>query len=294
MGSLSVRTGGFAVCCRIFCLAARCPPLLGVWIMMHSLVVIRMAFILSIKRSIQYRWDFMIDGLLSLIMAILQLLPLFILFNERGTVAGWSFEQMLVLMGWYMMLYAVVEGLIAPSLAAAVSGIRTGLFDYILMRPVDSLFLCSLVDIRLWKSIDFFFGLGLAIYAFIQLDIQPSFMDIMMTVILSLGGLATAYALFVLAIAASFALVRVQNLTNVLSSLLGFARWPIHLFGMPWRLIFSFLIPIGVMTSSPVMALLGMLTLPLAMGSLGVAIFFFIVARLVWKRALRGYRSASS
>ncbi|WP_166296345.1 ABC transporter permease [Photorhabdus tasmaniensis] len=262
--------------------------------MMHSLSVIRMAFILSVKRSMQYRWDFMIDGLLSLTTAILQLLPLFVLFNERGSVAGWSFEQMLVLMGWYMMLTATVEGLIAPSLAAAVSGIRTGLFDYILMRPVDSLFLCSLVDIRLWKSIDFLFGLVLAIYAFIQLDVQLSLINITLTIILSIGGLATAYALFVLAIAASFALVRVQNLISVLTSLLGFARWPVHLFGMPWRLIFSFLIPIGIMTSYPVMALLGMLTLPLAMGALGTTTFFFIVARLVWKRALRGYRSASS
>ncbi len=262
--------------------------------MIHSLSVIRMALILSMKRSMQYRWDFLIDGALSLIMAALQLLPLLVLFTERGTVAGWSFEQMLVLMGWYMMLCAVVEGLIAPSLAAAVAGIRTGLFDYILMRPIDSLFLCSLVDIRLWKGIDFLFGLGLAIYAFIQLDVHPSFTDITMTIILSLGGLATAYALFVLAIAASFALVRIQNLTNVLSSLLGFARWPIHLFDFPWRIVFSFLIPIGVMTSYPVMALLGMLTLPLAMGALGIAVFFFVVARLAWKRALRGYRSASS
>ncbi|MDE9571664.1 ABC-2 family transporter protein, partial [Xenorhabdus bovienii] len=89
-----------------------------------------------------------------------------------GSVAGWSFEQMLVLMGWYMMLMATVEGLIAPSLSSAISGIRTGLFDYILIRPVDSLFLCSLIDIRLWKLIDFFSGFGLIIYALIQLEIQ--------------------------------------------------------------------------------------------------------------------------
>ncbi|CDL84524.1 ABC transporter permease [Xenorhabdus szentirmaii] len=262
--------------------------------MRHSLSVIRMAFILSVKRSIQYRWDFIIDGLLSLTMAVLQLLPLLVLFNERGSIAGWSFDEMLVLMGWYMMLTATVEGLISPSLSSAMSGIRTGLFDYILIRPVDSLFLCSLIDIRLWKLIDFFFGLGLIIYALIQLDIQPSIINVAMAIILSIGGLATTYALFILAIATSFTLIRIQNLTNVISSLLGFARWPIHLFGMPWRLIFSFLIPIGVMTSAPVMALLGMLNLPLALGSLGIATFFFIISRLVWKRSLRGYRSASS
>ncbi|MDE9567424.1 ABC-2 family transporter protein, partial [Xenorhabdus bovienii] len=83
----------------------------------------------------------------------------------------------------------------------------------ILIRPVDSLFLCSLIDIRLWKLIDFFSGFGLIIYALIQLEIQPSFINVTMAIILSIGGLTTAYSLFILAIATSFTLIRIQNLT---------------------------------------------------------------------------------
>ncbi|GGY24552.1 ABC transporter permease [Paludibacterium paludis] len=262
--------------------------------MTHYLSVVRMALMLGLKRSMQYRWDFLIEGSLSLAMAALQLLPLLVLFSERSSVAGWSVNHMLVLMGWYMMVRALVEGVVAPGLAASVAGIRTGQFDYTLIKPVDSLFLCSLAELKPWKIIDFLFGLGLAGYALSRLDVAPSAVDVLLAAVLSVAGVAAAYALFVLAVAASFVLVRIQNLTNVLSSFLDFARWPIQAFDPVWRLVFSVVIPLGVMTSYPVMALLGMLSLPLAAASLAVAALFFAAARLAWSRALRGYRSASS
>lgn len=250
--------------------------------MRHSLAIIHMSLLLSVKRAMQYRWEFMLQGLLSLALALLQLVPLWLLFGERRTVAGWSFEQMLLLMGWYMMLYALVEGVIAPSLTVAVAGIRTGFFDYILLRPVDPLLLCSLADIRVWKIFDFMLGLGVASYAWTQLALPPAYGDILLAVVLAAGGLTTAYALFVLAFSASFALISVQNLTNVLTALLGFARWPIHLFELPWRFVFRFIFPVGVMTSYPIMALLGQWDGPMA---LGVALVFFVAARWMWARA---------
>jgi len=260
----------------------------------HQLSVVRLALILSLKRSMQYRWDFLIDGGVSMIMAVLQLVPLWVLFSERGEVAGWSQHQMLVLMGWYMMVRSVVEGVVIPSLAASVAGIRTGMFDYILTRPVDALFLCSVAEIKPWKSLDLLFGLGVAVYALVQLGTMPTPVEAIIAAVLAVAGLAVAYAVFVLAVSATFVLVRIQNLTNVLSAMLDFARWPIQLFGHGWRLVFSVLLPLGVMTTYPVMALLGMLSLPLAAGSLTVAVLFCAAARLSWNRALRQYRSASS
>lgn len=258
------------------------------------LSVVRLELILSLKRSMQYRWDFLIDGGLSVTMAILQLVPLWVLFSERGDVAGWSQDQMLVLMGWYMVVRAILEGVVIPSLAASLAGIRTGMFDYILMKPIDPLFLCSVAEFRPWKSLDLLFGLGVAVYAFVQIGTGPTLVEVIMAAVLAIAGVAVAYALFVLAVAATFVLVRIQNLTNVLSAMFDFARWPIQVFGQGWRLVFSLLIPLGVMTTYPVMALLGMLSLPLAAGSLTVAALFCGAARLVWNRALRQYRSASS
>ena len=91
---------------------------------------------------------------------------------------------------------------------------------------------------------------------FFQLEVRPALPAVALCVVLSLAGLAALYALFVLAISASFLLVRIQNLTNVLLSMLDFSRWPIEMFTPCWRLVFTVVVPLGVVTSYPVMALL--------------------------------------
>ena len=280
--------------CLFFGLEPRCSALFGVWIMVYHLDVIRVMLLLGLKRALQYRWDFLIEGGLSLVTAVLQLLPLLILFSERHVVAGWSSHQMLVLMGWYIMLRALIEGIIAPSLVASVSGVRTGLFDYTIIKPMDTMFLCSFAAIKPWKVVDFLFGIALIVFAFSELNIVPSFLDVSAAFILSLAGVITVYALFVLATAISFVVVRIQNLTEVLSSLLDFARWPVQIFDPAWRLIFSVLIPLGVMTTYPCMALLGTLTLDLALHALVMVALSFALARFVWTRSFCEYCSASS
>ena len=262
--------------------------------MIYYLLVTRKALTLSVKRAAQYRWDFLIEGGLSFGMAVLQWLPLLVLFEERGTVAGWSLHQMLVLMGWYTVVRSVAEGVIVPSLAASVAGVRTGLFDYTLMKPASTLFLCSVAEIRLWKIVDFMLGVGLMVYALVQLEVSPALPAVALCVVLSLAGLAALYALFVLAISASFLLVRIQNLTNVLLSMLDFSRWPIEMFTPCWRLVSTVVVPLGVVTSYPVMALLGMLNLPMAVICVVVSAALFCAARLTWHHTIRRYASASS
>jgi ABC-2 type transport system permease protein len=72
------------------------------------------------------------------------------------------------------------------------------------------------------------------------------------------------------------------------------ARWPIQVFKGAWRIVFTFVIPLALMTSYPAMALLGRLSLSTAALCLGGAALFFALSRSVWTLAIRSYTSASS
>jgi ABC-2 type transport system permease protein len=61
-----------------------------------------------------------------------------------------------------------------------------------------------------------------------------------------------------------------------------------------WRLFFTFVIPVAVMTTFPAMAMLGMLRPEQALGTLVGAIALLAVSRVIWRAALRSYTSASS
>jgi ABC-2 type transport system permease protein len=100
--------------------------------------------------------------------------------------------------------------------------------------------------------------------------------------------------LWILVISAAFFVVKVDNLAFLFSSIFDAARWPITVFRGAWRLVFTFIIPLALMTTYPALALLGRLDARAAVSALAGAGAFAWIARAVWKRSIGHYTSASS
>jgi ABC-2 type transport system permease protein len=145
-----------------------------------------------------------------------------------------------------------------------------------------------------WKVFDLIAAIGLAIYAFAKLGRAPSPADVALGVALFVAGIAAMYSLFVLCAAASFWVVRLDNLMYLLSAIFDTARWPIQVLPGIWRVVFTFIIPVAIMTTFPAMALLGTLTARAAVATGGGALAMVVISRLVWTAAIRSYTSASS
>jgi ABC-2 type transport system permease protein len=263
-------------------------------LIMGYLAIFRAMLAVGFKRVGQYRSEFFLEGVATLFVVVVQLIPVAVVFGQREQVAGWRYDEILILLGWYLMMRSVLDGIIAPSLAQTIGGIRTGHFDYVLMKPVDAMFLCSIGNVRPWQVVRGLAGLWLLVKGFVNMGRAPSPGDVLVAIVLSGTALLTLYALFILCVAGSFIIVRVQNLMNVLSSVMDFARWPVQVFEGIWQLFFTFVLPLAVITTIPAMALLDKLEPSHALSSLAVAAGFFTLARWVWLRALSGYRSASS
>ena len=108
------------------------------------------------------------------------------------------------------------------------------------------------------------------------------------------AGLAVMYGLWIMIVATAFWVVRMDNLIYLLSSVFDAARWPASVFRGVWKVVFTFVIPLALMTTFPARALLGTVTWQAGIGCLVGALLVSIVARLVWRLALRSYTSASS
>ena len=67
-----------------------------------------------------------------------------------------------------------------------------------------------------------------------------------------------------------------------------------QLFRGMWRFVFTFVIPVAVMTTFPAMALLGRGSARLTLATLGGTMVMLLISRLVWRTAIRNYTSASS
>src|SRR5260370_11088039 len=96
----------------------------------------------------QYRCDFLVDGLIEAFWIVTALVPLFVVFRTTKTLAGWSFGEALMVIGWFTLLQAILEGAIKPSLTAVVDHIRQGTLDFVLPKPADARFVVSTAKVQ--------------------------------------------------------------------------------------------------------------------------------------------------
>ncbi len=248
----------------------------------------------SVNQSMQYRLDFAIQGAMSVFWLGFNLVPLLVLFRVRDSVAGWTVDEALIVIGWFTALRGVLDGAINPSLVDVVERIRTGSLDYVLLKPADAQFLVSTARFSPWKIVDVFGGLGIVAVAFARMGRVPAPADIAFAAVMMLASLLILYALWMIVISAAFWVVRLDNLAFMFSAVFDAARWPIHVFRGAWRFVFTFIVPFAVMTSYPAMALLGKLNTSTALAALAGAIAATALARIIWLFAIRNYTSASS
>ncbi|HEY5950425.1 MAG TPA: ABC-2 family transporter protein [Kofleriaceae bacterium] len=248
----------------------------------------------SIATAMQYRANFIIEAVLSVAWLAIALLPLIVLFEKRDSIAGWDQPSALIVMAYFMAVKAIMEGMVTPSLVSLVEKIRSGAFDYVLLKPVDAQFMVSTAGYEPQKAIDLLGAILLACYAFSQRGVWPSAGQVGVGVVLLASGVLAMYSLWIICAAASFWVVRLDNLIYLLMAIFDTARWPIQVFRGAWRFLFTFIIPVALMTTFPAMALLGRLSARTTLLTIAGSLAMVMVSRLIWRAAIRNYTSASS
>lgn len=249
---------------------------------------------ISLASAFAYRANFVIAGVMSTAWLALTLLPLVVVYGERRSINGWDFPSALIVMAYFTALRALLEGVISPSLVDLVEKIRNGSFDYVLLKPVDAQIAISSSRHEPWKLLDAIGALILALYAFGQRGYLPSATEALLGLSLFVAGATAMYSLWIVCAAASFWVGRLDNLIYLLGAIFDTARWPVQVFPGVWRFVFTFVIPVAVMTTFPAMALLGTLDFRTAIATAVGALIMLLVSRLVWRTAIRSYTSASS
>jgi ABC-2 type transport system permease protein len=102
------------------------------------------------------------------------------------------------------------------------------------------------------------------------------------------------YSITVLVGSLAFFAVRLEGLPYVFNSVLDFARWPVTIFRGAARVFFTWVLPLALLTTYPVMALSQRLELTTVIEAIFFAMGLFFIARFAFSRAVGRYTSASS
>ncbi len=252
------------------------------------LVQLRASFLVAML----YRLDFAFDAILSLFWTATAIVPLTVLYKQRTTVAGWTWPEALIVVAWFTCLKGFLDGAIRPSLGNVVEHIRKGTLDFILLKPADAQFLVSTARFEIFRAVDVLGGLVILGWAFRALGRAPTLGAVAWTALLLGGAVGILYAMWILIVSLAFVVVKVDNLSYLFASIYDAARWPSSVFRGFWAIVFTFVVPLALMTTFPARAILGKLDAGSALGALGASVVSLGVARVVWLRAIGRYTSA--
>ncbi len=248
---------------------------------------------MSVLAALQYRLGFWTEGILGIVWSALGMAPLLVAVEHLDAVEGWNVWQLLLLTGCFTLVSGLFSALLQTALIESMNHIRKGTLDYVLLRPADAMVLCLITAFAPWRLVEASGGLVLIIVALTRLG-APGVVDVIAALGIGLAGLVALWALGVMVLCASFRAVQLQNLTYLMEAVLDFARWPATVFRGFLRILFTFVVPLAVMTTYPAQALLGEVAWTTVATALVTSGLLMLLARLLWLRSLKGYTSASS
>lgn len=246
----------------------------------------------SLLLSMQYRFDFLLELVMVAFWSASSLVPLLVLFQMRTGVAGWTWPEALVVFSFFMIVKGILSGAIQPALGNAVEHIRKGTLDFLLLKPADAQFLVSTARFDFARVSDLLGGSVLLGYAVMHTGRVPTLTAIGMTLLLLLGAVSILYSIWLVLLSLAFLVVKVDNLSHLFLALYDAARWPSTVFQGLLSFLFTFVIPLALMTTYPALAILDRIEPLQALLALGTAAVFLVMGRMVWLLSIRRYTSA--
>lgn len=248
----------------------------------------------ALLTNLEYRANFMVGALLSLVNAAWQVAGVSVFFLHTDRLGDWNFAEVLLIAGLFVTFLGVIEMIMYPNVQEIVRHIRQGTMDFILTKPIDSQFHASLRRIEIWKGVDVLLGIAITLTALSWLPQRPELLSVFAFLFLCLCALLILYSLTMLLITSSFWFVRLENVMELLFTFFDAGRFPVTIFPFWLRMLLTVVVPIAFVTTVPAAILLQRLDLIYLLYSAGLAAGLLAASIVFWRFAVRHYSSASS
>ncbi len=249
---------------------------------------------IGIANEMQYRVNFFLQLLQSLVALATGLIGLWLVFSRTTSLAGWSQPELLAVMGVHILMGGVIQAGIQPNMLRLLEEIQDGSLDFALMKPVDGQIIASIREFRFWQLTDVLVGLIVLAIAVSQMGKQISSWQVFAFITALLLGGIMIYSFWLMLSATAFWLTRIGELVNLFQGLYAAGRWPVTIYPNWLRLGLTFLVPVAFAVTVPAQALTNRLTPLTLLGALGLAVGLLVLARIVWRLGMRSYSGASA
>ncbi len=272
----------------------RTPSAAANWVKRH-LSVYAMLWRNSLVREMTFKTNFILWIVVELCWFALQLTFISVIFLHTESIAGWSKWQVVMLIGAAHFIQEIFQALFLINCTNLSELVRTGKLDFLLLLPVNTRFLVSVRQVDLGSFVNAAIALGVMVYAARQLEFVPSALQIAIFLVLCVAGIVIHYSLMFLLATISFWTVRAQGIVWAYYNLFNVSRLPDSAFRGWFKVVFTFALPMLLVSNIPVRALTDRLESPFDIPLLlGLSLVCLVLSELGWRFSVRHYTSASS
>ncbi len=249
----------------------------------------------SVTREMSFKGNFLLWILVELLWFGLQLSFVGVVFSQTESVGTWTKWQMVLLVGASNFIQQLYQAFFLTNCTNLSELVRTGKMDFLLLLPVNTRFLVSLRVVDLGAFINALFGLCVMLYAAVRLDLHPSAAQVAGFGVLCVAGVLIHYSLMFILATICFWTVRAQGIVWGYYNLFNIARMPDEAFKGAFKAVFTFGLPVLLVSNVPVRVLADKLNAPHAwLLLLGIGLAWAVISELFWRFSVRHYTSASS
>jgi ABC-2 type transport system permease protein len=249
----------------------------------------------SVTRETMFKGNFILWILVECLWFGLQLTFISVLYLHTDNIGTWTKWQVVMLVGASHVIQQIFQAFFLVNCTNLSELVRTGKLDFLMLLPINTRFIVSFRQVDLGAFVNAAFGAAVIAYAAHQLHFMPTVPHILGFLALCLAGILIHYSLMFLLATISFWTVRAQGIVWGYYNLFNIARLPDEAFNGPFRAIFTFAIPMLLVSNVPARVLTNKLEhFSSVLLLLGMAAACFAVSELGWRASLQKYTSASS
>lgn len=247
----------------------------------------------------QYRASFVVFFVSQLLITFADFVVILIIFERVPALGGWSVAEVALVYGLSGVAFNLGD-IFVSEVEMSGAHIREGTFDQFLLRPIPALLHLCAREFAFRRVGKLFQSGGVLVVAALAAPIDWTPALVGFTVVSILAGTAIFSGLWVVTSSLAFWTETTQEVANAFTY--GgnyFTSYPVHIFSEWLRRIMAFVLPLAFVAYLPALVLLDRddpLGLPewLRFASPAVAAVVVALSSVVWRTAIRRYRSTGS
>jgi ABC-2 type transport system permease protein len=248
----------------------------------------------ALSTELEYRAAFWANAFLSLFWLGWAALGARAYFRFAESVRGWTYDELLVVMGLFFAINGLRQAFIQPNLSRMAEYIRLGTLDFLLTKPISSQFMVSFRHIGIYNWLDPILGIGLVAFGLVRRGQPISAAAVLGFLALGFAGVAVMYSFALAVQCLAIWSIGAEGLDDVIQGMVEAGRFPVDVYRGIVRALLTFVIPVAMLTTFPADALLGQAPGSLVLVALAVAAALLWITSRLWIWSLRRYAGASA